>query len=129
MTPRPAVVDRTPLAGIIPMTRAWYDCGNGYGVSTVVGDAAYTIAAGLWMDRRPSLRWRLTPRWWRSEIQLLHETPERVHVATEEQALELVEHVAALPPLGEIVPGRLLPNCTFGWCVRYDRPCTHGEAP
>ena len=124
---KPVLVDRTPLAGIIPMTRAWYDCGNGYGVSTVAGTEAgeaITIAAGLWMDRRPSRLTRLFRRTY-----LLHTTPERVHVASEEDAQTVVEYVAALPPLGVEVPVRMLPDCTFWWCVEHASPCTRGETP
>ena len=123
---KPTLVDRTPLAGVIPMTRAWYDCGNGYGVSTAISEGgSYQVAAGLWMDRRPSWLRRLFSR---RGIFVLYDTAERVHVETQAEVDALVLGVAALPPLGaELPPSRLLPDCTFGWCVQYDRPCTRGE--
>jgi len=125
----PVVVDRRPWLGIFPMTRAWYDCGNGYGVSAVFTEHSVQVAAGLWMDRRPPLWWRLLPPVFRPEITLLHDTGERVHVLTDDEALAVVEYVAALPPLGVIVPERLLPACTFWWCVQHESPCTYGAAP
>jgi hypothetical protein len=123
----PAVVDHSPLAGIIPCVRAWYDCGNDYGLSTVTGfgDGSIQVAAGLWLGRRPSRirRWLA-----RRPIELLHPTPERVHVETEGEVHYLIELVAALPPLWvALPPARLLPDCSYGWCLAHCRPCTRGE--
>jgi hypothetical protein len=114
---QPAITDRTKVAGIFPMTRTWYDAGNGYGVSAIYSDTClprYSVAAGLWMDRRPGRLQRLL-----RVTSVLHATDERVHVGSEAAVLALVEHVAALPPLGSTEPPRrLLPDCECWYCTR-----------
>jgi hypothetical protein len=106
------LTDRSRLVGVIPMTRRWYDCGNGYGVSAITGGEAFTVAAGLWMDRRPG---RLRRLFSRRGIAVMYDTAERVHVDTLAEVEELVRAVAALPPLGaDLPPTRLLPDCRCG---------------
>lgn len=111
----PAITDYTLLLGI-PVERSWYDCGNGngngYGVSVVYDrtcNPRYQVAAGLWMDRRPD---------WQEPTDVLHCTPERVHVDTPGETSRLIQHAAALPYLGSTEPPRrLLPDCQCWYCT------------
>lgn len=111
--PRPVLTDHSKLAGMIPMTRRWFDCGNGYGVSVATDDVSgwHQVAAGAWLGRCPGRLTRMFRR-----VAVMSDVGERFHTRDWDEVLGVVRHVAGLPPYEVEPAGPMLPPCRCEWC-------------